>query len=37
MRLRVRILAFFFCLACVAASYAAGQKVVIGEYFTATW
>lgn len=34
MRLLFGILTFFFCLAYIPASYAAGKKVVIGEAFT---
>jgi hypothetical protein len=37
MRLRPRILAIVFCIALAPLLNAAGRKVVIGEYFTATW
>jgi hypothetical protein len=37
MRPQFRVLAFFLCFSFVPALFAASRKVVIGEYFTATW
>lgn len=34
---RFKFLAFLFWIACSMPVYAASQKVVVSEYFTATW
>jgi len=37
MRVRFRILAFLLCILVTPLLFAAGRRVVVGEYFTGTW
>jgi hypothetical protein len=37
MRVRFRILALLICIVLTPLLYAAGRRIVVGEYFTGTW